>query len=344
MKTPRTPAIGWGLLFGAWGAFLLAVFVILGRQVFQRRAPLAEAGVAREAPTPATQTAFRAQATITFPPTFTRTITPSPTITPTPTTSPTITPTTTLKPTRPPRPTATPTFGIGQTPLVIGYSVLGRPLEIYQFGSGPIRRLMVAGIHGGNEWNTVALAEELIVYLDKAPNVIPDNVTLYILRVLNPDGYERDHDVDGRVNANGVDLNRNWPSHWQADWSRSGCWVYRPVTGGRSPASEPETQALLAFVLDYDIDALISYHSAALGIFAGGQPSTFYSLGLAEAVAAVSDYPYPAIDTGCQLTGQLADWAADNGLAAVDIELTNHRDTDFEQNLEILTVFLKWNP
>lgn len=342
MTTRKTSALAWGLLFGVWGAFLLATLVALGWLMTQRNAPLAEAEVAGPETPRATPSASRSQVTITFPPTFTRTITRSPTITRTPTSSPTSTQTHTPKPTRTPRPTATPTFGIGQSPLVIGHSVLNRPLEVFQFGNGPIKRLIVAGIHGGYEWNTVALAEELILHLNQNPAMVPDDVTLYILRVLNPDGYAREHNIRGRANAHNVDLNRNWPSHWQADWPRSGCWIYLPITGGSGPASEPEVRALMDFVLDDDIDALISYHSAALGIFAGGQPSTSASLSLAEAVAAVSDYPYPPIDTGCQYTGQLADWAADNGLAAIDVELTNHRDTDFEQNLKILDVFLGW--
>lgn len=342
MKTRKLPALAWGLLLGAWGAFLLATLLALGWLILQRAAPPVEARVARvETPTTTPGTP-RTGPSITFPPTFTRTITLSPTITRTPTSSPTITQTNTPRPTRTQRPTTTPTFGIGQPPLIIGYSVLNRPLEVYQFGNGPIKRLIVAGIHGGYEWNTVRLAEELIEHVNQNPTLVPGEVTLYILRVLNPDGYAREHNIRGRANAHNVDLNRNWPSHWQADWPRSGCWIYLPITGGRGPASEPEVQALMSFILDYDIDALISYHSAALGIFAGGQPSTFDSLGLAEAVAAVSDYPYPPIDTGCQYTGQLADWAADNGVAAIDVELTNHRDTDFEQNLKILEVFLGW--
>ncbi len=66
------------------------------------------------------------------------------------------------------------------------------------------------------------------------------------------------------------------------------------------------------------------------------------SLSLAEVVAAVSDYPYPPLDFGCQFTGQLIDWASAHGLAALDVELTNHRDTDFEQNLAVLSTLLNW--
>jgi hypothetical protein len=89
---------------------------------------------------------------------------------------------------------------------------------------------------------------------------------------------------------------------------------------------------------------LINYHSAALGIFPGGQPPDAASISLAEAVAAVSDYPYPPVDTGCQFTGQLIDWASTRGIAAIDIELANHRDADLKVNLEILHVFLHWQP
>jgi len=56
--------------------------------------------------------------------------------------------------------------------------------------------------------------------------------------------------------------------------------------------------------------ALISYHSAALGIFPGGKPDFPPSIRLAKAVSLVSDYPYPPINTGCDYTGNLTDWAA----------------------------------
>jgi predicted deacylase len=222
--------------------------------------------------------------------------------------------------------------------------VAGRPLQVYRFGHGPVQRMIVAGMHGGYEWNTIALAEQLIVHLSAHPELVPPDVTLFVLRSLNPDGEARARTVDGRVNENGVDLNRNWPALWQSDWPRGGCWIYRPVTGGPHPASEPETLALMSFLDASHVDALINYHSAALGIFPGGQPPDPASLSLAEAVAAVSDYPYPPIDTGCQFTGQLIDWASQNGIAALDVELTNHRDTDFEQNLDILAVLLGWRP
>lgn len=258
-----------------------------------------------------------------IPPTFTATnVPPSPTASPIPVT---------------PAPTT-------PQPEIIGHSVGGRPLEVYRFGNGPVEKLLVAGIHGGYEYNTINLADELIDYLESHQDIVPADHTLYILRAFNPDGFERSRGFGGRANDNNVDLNRNFPSLWRSEWPRAGCWDYIPITGGTAPGSEPETQALMAFIESHEFQALISYHSAALGIFPGGQPPDAGSLSLAEAFAAVSPYPYPPIDAGCTFTGQFVDWASDIGIPAVDIELTNHQDSDFAINLGILSVFLDWSP
>lgn len=242
----------------------------------------------------------------------------------------------------------TPTFIItpisfSEGPVEFGKSVAGRPLVFYRFGTGAVHRMIVAGIHGGYEWNTTHLAEELIAHLQAHPDVIPRNVTLYIIPSLNPDGYERGFGFEGRVNENGVDLNRNFPVNWEADWDRDRCWNYAPTSAGSGPGSEAETRALMDFVENKTrVTGLISYHSAALGIFPGGEPADEESVRLAEALAEVSSYAYPPLDIGCFYTGTLADWAAAAGIAAVDLELHTHYFTDFEENLDILEVFLGW--
>jgi hypothetical protein len=101
--------------------------------------------------------------------------------------------------------------------------------------------------------------------------------------------------------------------------------------------------ALMEFILGNKIEAIISYHSAALGVFPGGQPALPESVDLADTVAEVVPYPYPPINAGCLYTGQFADWAAEVGIPAIDLELTNHRDTDLEINLRVLDAFLNWD-
>lgn len=257
-------------------------------------------------------------------------IIPRTTVTATPSFTPTPTVTTTPTPTQPANGERT----------VIGYSVEGRELEVFQFGNGPTPLMIVAGIHGGYEWNTVSLADTLMERIITREVLIPNNVTLYILRNLNPDGYERDKGPGGRANANNVDLNRNWDSNWKETWWGTQCWSLQYITAGSEPESEPETKALKKFLLEKKIEQLISYHSAGLGIFSGGSPDDKRSSALAYRLAQVSGYPYPPISRDCEYTGQLANWASFQGIVAVDVELSNHTNIDLEYNLNILEEFL----
>jgi predicted deacylase len=318
----RTPSrstlvvLAWLLNIAGLLGILTVVFLFVGGQIAQTS----------DAP-PATATRINVIATSPTqePPRFLPSVTPNPLATPFPNSAPTPF-----------------VLASGRRGTPIGLSVLGRPIEIYAFGDGERQLLIAAGIHGGYEWNTIALADELITHLDAHPETIPPDVTLYIIRNINPDGDARSHTDEGRVNENRVDLNRNFPTNWQAEWNRDGCWNDTYTTSGEYPGSEPETKAVMRFFASHEISAVISYHSAALGIFPGGTPWDADSKRLARALATVAAYPYPPVETGCIYTGTLADFAVSMGAAAVDMELSNHHDTDFEMNLEVLTAFLNW--
>ena len=272
-------------------------------------------------------------------PEFTKPI-PSVTATPQPTSTRKPTPAPTYPPTTVPTRTMLP-FASG--PLEIGNSAGGRPLEVFRFGTGDNLRMIVAGIHGGYEWNTTKLAEVLIEYIQQHPELIPPDKTLYILPNFNPDGLARGHGAVGRANDNGVDLNRNFSENWKLDWPRTGCWQLLPISAGEYPFSEPESTALATFLLSHPVDALISYHSAGKGIYPGGHSFHRESNHLASSLAEVSTFPYPGFDTGCETTGMLVDYAAAAGIAAVDLELSTHWDTEFSTNLAVLQAFLAWS-
>ncbi|NLG95979.1 MAG: hypothetical protein GX491_01330 [Chloroflexi bacterium] len=302
------------LLYQAIGLLLVILFIVLllpGKPTAQIQAAAVQA---------------------TVPPAASATATPTPTVTHTP--IPSLTPA--------PAPTLTPTLPAGE-PAVIGYSVQGRALEVYRFGSGPVHQMIIAGIHGGYEANTVKLAEELIAYLKENPTAVPDDRTLFILPVLNPDGYHRRWGYEGRANGNGVDLNCNWDSNWQAEWPTAYCWSALPITAGSEPMSEPETQALAQFLLDYKIESLISYHSAGPAVFAGGKPGEGPAADLAKTLARAASYPEMTGESLCVFTGMLANWAVDHGIPAVDIELPDHAYPDFQTNLKALQAFLSWS-
>ena len=270
--------------------------------------------------------------------TATATLTPALTFTVTPAFAPTNTSTPTLAVTSTPLPPEGEAFSIGQ-------SIEEKSLDMYRFGSGPIVRVIIGAIHGGYESNTATLVYLLRDDIKKGTIVVPEELTLYLLPILNPDGYfDFLNQPEGRGNARSVDINRNWSVLWQPDWDRTGCFNYLRLTAGEQPFSEPEAIALRDFLLANKVDALISYHSAMSAIFAGGQPEPDpASDSLARALSAASLYLYPPTnDPGCQYTGQLIDWAAAQGIAAVDVELTDHQSNDILINRKLLEAFLAW--
>jgi murein DD-endopeptidase MepM/ murein hydrolase activator NlpD len=259
-------------------------------------------------------------------------VAPSPTALPTatPTVAPTRTPTAT--PTPSPTPTVTPTPL--PTSLTIGYSVEGRPLTAYRFGSGPYQVALVGDIHGGYEANTYDLLLELQTYFETHPEDVPPTVTLWLIPLANPDGLA----LNRRFNASGVDLNRN------ADTDLDGCagndWQPDTFTsdgqhrgaGGAYPFSEPETRALADFLKRTHI--AVSYHSYASAIFPGGCGTHGPTLRLAGVLARSTGYDLPTEGwTAYPVTGGLTDYLTDVGVATAEIELTDRRHTEFERNL-----------
>jgi Zinc carboxypeptidase/Immune inhibitor A peptidase M6 len=99
---------------------------------------------------------------------------------------------------------------------------------------------------------------------------------LWFVPVLNPDGYEytftterlwrknlRDNNGDGQItNGDGVDLNRNYPEHWNYDDEGSNSQFSSETYRGTAPASEPEAQADINLVRNMgDFRLAVSYHS-----------------------------------------------------------------------------------
>ena len=142
--------------------------------------------------------------------------------------------------------TSTRQVAVQETVSAIGTSIEGRDITAYNYGVGDTELLFIGGIHGGYEWNTVLVAYELMDYLKANPNVIPANVKVTVVPVLNPDGLNKtigtstrfsqtdipaaqDKQVAGRFNANSVDLNRNF----DCDWKQTGTWQNKAVSGGK---------------------------------------------------------------------------------------------------------------
>lgn len=213
---------------------------------------------------------------------------------PVPTTSePTTTeaPPTTAAPT-----TAAPTTAAPATTLPgavevreIGRSVQDRPITAVRRGTPGGRVVLVIGVIHGDEDDGVAIVDLLEQY------EVPAGVDLWLVESMNPDGQA----AQDRHNANQVDLNRNFP----ADWGPIGV----PGDGqyaGPSEASEPETQAMVAFIQEIRPDLVIWYHQDLFRIAPGTGRSGVIRARYAELTG------LPVVDiTGGTYTGVAATWA-----------------------------------
>lgn len=229
---------------------------------------------------------------------------------------------------QPPKPTPAPDT------VTLGYSVRGMPLVAERFGDGPMPVLLVGGIHGGYEMNTVILMGKLGAYFHKHPEAIASNISLYIVPVANPDGLLRGRSMAGRFNQNGVDLNRNWGCGWLPD-AYAGALRVR---AGAAPFSEPETQALSEFIVELQPLAVIWYHSAADGIFPGACEGTDRagSAQMAELMGRATGYSTGAqFDQGQHgLSGTASDWVDAQGIPSMALELSSRDAVEFERNLD----------
>jgi hypothetical protein len=225
-------------------------------------------------------------------------------------------------------------------PQLLGASVQGRPIHVYKLGSGPRHRLLVGGIHGGYEFNTVRLMSQTIAFLGANPAEIPADVTLHIIPNLNPDGAAIGMNLlRGRFNANRVDLNRNWDYAWQP----AGYHGQTPVSAGARPFSEPETRFVRAYIADSGIEAAIFYHSMGGIVFHGEVTTRTHTVALARHIADATGYRRMAGVPYQLTTGNAIDYlSAATDVSAIEIELTNRGDTDWRRSLAGIRAFLRW--
>lgn len=268
--------------------------------------------------------------TITPEPTHTPTLTP----TPTPTASPTRTPPPTITP--PPSPTPTPTIDPGPENLVIGHSVNGKPIEAVRFGNGPQTIIFIGGLHAGFAPGTVTLAQQTVAHFEQNPAAIPPNLTIYVILSANPDSPNAPGQLNGRLNANRVDLNRNWDCNWLSNARWRGNVV--PGSGGSAPFSEPETQSLRDFILEKNPAAVIFWEARVdNGLVSPGNCGVRHqpSESLATAYGAAAGYPVADFEdlTGQVLNGDGANWLVQQGIPAIAILLPQYSSMDWAHNL-----------
>jgi predicted deacylase len=224
--------------------------------------------------------------------------------------------------------------------ITLGYSVEGRALTARRFGEGERVLMLVGGMHGGWEANTVDLIEALSAHFEAHPEDIQPGLSLVLVAVANPDGLPHGRSEAGRFNANGVDLNRNWGCEWSAE----AVWRSQRVNPGVTAFSEPESRALAESIRTLRPAAVLFYHSAANGVYAGecDGDMTADSEALAAVLGEATGYRYGQPFSAYTVTGTAPNWVDGLGIPSVDVELRTWTDAEFEANLRGVLAVQRW--
>ena len=172
----------------------------------------------------------------------------------------------------------------------IGRSVKYKPIVCVTLGSGNKKACIVSGIHS-REHITISFTMRCIeeyaeAYVNNEPygdydvRQLLDEYTLYFIPMCNPDGTDiatsgewplvhlNDFNADSyKLNANGVNLNRNFPINWEEYFENSGLVLGDEVYPGKSAGSENETKAMIGLCEENDFLWLLDMHVLGNGIF-----------------------------------------------------------------------------
>ncbi|MBR2805826.1 MAG: hypothetical protein IKE18_03500 [Oscillospiraceae bacterium] len=177
------------------------------------------------------------------------------------------------------------------TSFLAGHSVEGRDIYGFTLGRGERFIYMEAAIHPSEYVTSNVLAYIAQKYLTGyyedlceegyiSYRVLLDNFTFVIIPQVNPDGVNIvqngfyastkevwKYDDQGalypyqyKANANGVDINRNFPYHWDPMLENGITWPCRRYWCGPEAASEPETQMVINVMRNIPAEAFIDFH------------------------------------------------------------------------------------
>jgi g-D-glutamyl-meso-diaminopimelate peptidase len=182
----------------------------------------------------------------------------------------------------------------------IGESVMGKPIPAIRIGNGSKEVHYNGAVHA-NEWITSPLLMKFIEDIARAcacgyplrgrdMRELFKHVSLWVVPMVNPDGVELVQKgitprhpyyrqllnwnngsfdfTNWKANIRGVDLNDQFPAHWEAERDR------RDVRGpgprdytGTAPLTEPEAAALFQFTKSRDFSHVVSFHTQGREIY-----------------------------------------------------------------------------
>jgi hypothetical protein len=173
-------------------------------------------------------------------------------------------------------------------------------------GSRPA--VLYSSMQHAREWISVEVTRRLLHHLineydtDSEVQTLLQNTEAWFVIVANPDGYQftftenrrmwrknmRDNNGDGQIGVgDGVDLNRNFDTHWNYDSLGSSGNPASDTYRGTEPASEPETIAMQNLLTRVPFAFQVNYHSYANLLL--------YPMGWQESTPSVDDPIFQAL-------------------------------------------------
>ncbi len=169
--------------------------------------------------------------------------------------------------------------------------------EITLLGSENSKNILVIGVFHGDEPQGKFLIE----------NYIKNNKSkLLFIPCLNPDGINS----NTRTNANGVDLNRNFPTN---NWELT---EKNEFYGGDTPASENETKFLVEIIDKYKPKIILTLHAPFKVVNYDGDAKN-----ICEKISKIINYPVEA-NIGYPTPGSFGTYSGiENHIPTITLEL-----------------------
>lgn len=223
---------------------------------------------------------------------------------------------------------------------IISQTILKNNIHLITIGKGSKKLFLSAAFHGMEDITSKLLmyfSEKLLNLYKKnseKTHQILDDVTIYIVPMVNPDGVSislneitsKDKIYNSllainkgnpdftkwQANANGVDINHNFNADWHLSRSfekKHGIFGPSPTRyAGEFPESEIESRTLVSLTRKNSFDLVIAFHSQGEEIYYSfGSELPKHSSTLAEKFASVSGYKAET-PSGIAAFGGYKDW------------------------------------
>ena len=189
-------------------------------------------------------------------------------------------------------------------------TLFNNKIELIELSSEVQKKtILVIGVFHGDEPDGQMLIEK---FLKNKPKNLKNR--MLFIPCLNPDGKR----LNTRTNANGVDLNRNYPT---LNWVLSERNEY---FGGDSSGSEIETQFVIDVINEYSPDAILSIHAPYKVVNYDGP-----AIELAAKISELTGYPMQQ-DIGYPTPGSFGTYCGiEKNIPTITLELPENVEPEY---------------